>query len=218
MGFQTYTCAICGASVTKRTSLFVEGKGRICRTHDELKQVQNDIKMNRLAGIALHIADLWGGEGKYKPKNDEDIIPVHDLVEYVNLTIDKYILAIAPAMLAHLSSDNRKIVLMVKDELTFLREYGCVHLNAMQLDEEAENTKILLSLIQTAIRKLAQDETFNWGYKLRQQKAEEKKAKPNKPAKARKPRRTAEDAAENYKFKAKRGAKEAPRKQPKQSK
>ena len=218
MGFQTYTCAICGASVTKRTSLFVEGKGRICRTHDELKKIQNDIKMDRLAGIALHVAELWGGENKYKPQNDEDSIPVHDLVEYTNQIIDKFLLATTPEMLAHVSSDNLKTALKIQEEITFLREYDCVNLNTMQLDEEAENTKILLGLIQTAIKTLAQDMMFEWGYKLKQQKAEEKKAKPNKPAKARKPRRTTEDAAENYKFKAKRGAKEAPRKQPKQSK
>ncbi len=38
MGYPMIDCAICGATVTKRSSLLVEPFGRICRTHPEVER------------------------------------------------------------------------------------------------------------------------------------------------------------------------------------
>ena len=44
MGFQTYTCCICGKTgLTKRNTYFIEGKGRACREHEQAKQA-NDVR------------------------------------------------------------------------------------------------------------------------------------------------------------------------------
>lgn len=38
MGFQTFTCCICGKTgLTKRNTYFIEGKGRACREHEQSK-------------------------------------------------------------------------------------------------------------------------------------------------------------------------------------
>ena len=48
MGFQTFTCCICGKEgLTKRTSYMIEGKGRACREHQEALDANNDREIKR---------------------------------------------------------------------------------------------------------------------------------------------------------------------------
>ena len=48
MGFQTYTCCICGKNgLTKRNTYFIEGKGRACREHQEAQEANNDRESKR---------------------------------------------------------------------------------------------------------------------------------------------------------------------------
>lgn len=55
MGFKTFTCVICGAECTKRSSL-VYGEGRACKTHDEVvasEQAKKDSKKKGLLNDLL---------------------------------------------------------------------------------------------------------------------------------------------------------------------
>lgn len=55
MGFKTFTCVICGAECTKRSSL-VYGEGRACKTHNEVvasEQAKKDSKKKGLLNDLL---------------------------------------------------------------------------------------------------------------------------------------------------------------------
>lgn len=62
MGFQTFTCCICGKEgLTKRTSYMIEGKGRACREHQEALDANNDREVKRDEAISkkLHRNMHW---------------------------------------------------------------------------------------------------------------------------------------------------------------
>ena len=70
MGFKTYTCVICGESVTKRNS-YVHGDGRACRTHEEVIVSQKEIaecQVNRV--LDAYFAIYKGEVGVKTPKKD----------------------------------------------------------------------------------------------------------------------------------------------------
>lgn len=62
MGFQTFTCCICGKEgLTKRTSYMVEGKGRACREHQEALDANSarEAKRAEVASEKLHRDMRW---------------------------------------------------------------------------------------------------------------------------------------------------------------
>lgn len=71
MGFQTFTCCICGKEgLTKRTSYMIEGKGRACREHHEALDANNDREVKRAEVLSekLHRNMHWK-----EPQNNRPI-------------------------------------------------------------------------------------------------------------------------------------------------
>lgn len=70
MGFKTYTCVICGESVTKRNS-YVHGEGRACRTHEEVIASQKESAESQVNGALNGCFAIYKGEvGVKTPKKD----------------------------------------------------------------------------------------------------------------------------------------------------
>ena len=70
MGFKTYTCVICGESVTKRNS-YVHGEGRACRTHEEVIASQKESAESQVNGVLnAYLATYKEEVGVKTPKKD----------------------------------------------------------------------------------------------------------------------------------------------------
>ena len=62
MGFQTFTCCICGKEgLTKRTSYMIEGKGRACREHQEALDANSarEVKRAEVTNEKLNRNKRW---------------------------------------------------------------------------------------------------------------------------------------------------------------
>ena len=70
MGFKTYTCVICGESVTRRNS-YVHGDGRACRTHEEVIASQKESAESQVNGVLnAYLATYKVEVGVKTPKKD----------------------------------------------------------------------------------------------------------------------------------------------------
>ena len=214
MGFQTYTCAICGASVTKRTSRFVEGTGRICKTHDEFKEILDRAKENKLRNVARFLGAQWGTEGLYKPvdENDEKLT-LSAVIDFINEAVcHEKLNLITMDVHADVSPEAIQIRKIFNNHLSVLKEYGVINATSLTVNEDGDEGVRFATMLRTTIVEIAQMANFDWGcYKKKGSKTQP--VKKNNPKPQRKRRVNAEDTADSYKFKAKRGAKEAPRKQ-----
>lgn len=65
MGFQTFTCVICGESCTRRTSKRY-GEGRACNKHDEVQTDQNNKLVEREKTALLEILKFFKQSGGKK--------------------------------------------------------------------------------------------------------------------------------------------------------
>ena len=51
MAGKTFTCGICGNEVSKRKSIIFKDKGRVCRTHQEVLDYQEEVEKERIIKI-----------------------------------------------------------------------------------------------------------------------------------------------------------------------
>lgn len=96
MGFQTFTCCICGKEgLTKRTSYMIEGKGRACREHQEALDANNDREAKRAEAIneTLHRNMRWKesqNSGVDASRCLDRGIPPHTIIKSVKTLTSEY--------------------------------------------------------------------------------------------------------------------------------
>lgn len=93
MGFKTYTCVICGESVTKRNS-YVHGEGRACRTHEEVIASQKESAESQVNGVLNACLTFYKEEvGVKTPKKDAITKWLQDQINWTRSMIGEIVSA-----------------------------------------------------------------------------------------------------------------------------
>lgn len=89
MGFQTFTCVICGESCTRRTSKRY-GEGRACNKHEEVQTAINDKLLEQEKWVLqIILRDYKGVVGEKHPVKDKLKEFLQDRVKVLRATINE---------------------------------------------------------------------------------------------------------------------------------
>ena len=179
MGFKTYTCVICGESVTKRNS-YVHGEGRACRTHEEVIASQKESAESQVNGVLNTYLDTYKVEvGVKTPKKNVLTKWLQDQINWTRSRVSEIV------------SANRDLKILKGANLITL-----------QYEVTEEFVTKFMALIE------AHKEDTDWVKKTH-------KPNQNTSTHHHKPSVKKDDEDEvRFRVKERRGAKEAPRRQP----
>lgn len=120
MGFQTFTCVICGESCTRRTSKRY-GEGRACNKHEEVQTAMNDKLLEQEKWVLqIILRDYKEVVGRKHPVKDKLKDFLQDQVKVLRATINE------------LSLSSKK--------LTIMKETKLIDLNYVVSDAFVEKT------------------------------------------------------------------------------